>query len=324
MLRAIRRGGPQLGRVPARAFLLGAALAGVAACSLSQEGVMPPADTLFFPSSAAMAPDGDWLYVANSNADLRYNDGTLVVMNVGEDRTVATDSGLLTLRGAASDRARPSEWAVCAQQDYVHPLPRSTPPTCCWDALDSNILNCDERLYVQSDATVRIGSFASGMVLQPNCKGPCDIGLHGRPRWLAHHVGVRGDTSLTWVDVVPRGDGPHPGLRCRQDGADGMLAECTQKVTETTSILFSQSGNPNAPSVGLPDEPFALALDEPHGLLYVGALVGNTSVVASGGVSLFDVSETAAPVESPGFRPRRGSSPRSIVRFRPTAPAASA
>ncbi|HVV16251.1 MAG TPA: hypothetical protein VHH90_03535 [Polyangia bacterium] len=256
---------------------------------------MPPADTLFFPSSAAMAPDGGWLFVANSNADLRYNDGTLLVMNVGEDRTVATDSGPVTLRGAASDRARPSDWAICPQPDYVHPLPRSTPPTCCWDALDSNILNCDERLYVQAETTVRIGSFAAGMVWQPNCKSPCDVGCTADPDGARIILGVRGDTSLTWVDVLPAGDGPHPALRCRQDGADGSLAECTQKVTDTTSVLFSQSGDPNAPPVGLPDEPYALALDQARGLLYVGHLVGNTSVVASGGLSLFDVSETALP-----------------------------
>ena len=134
-----------------------------------------------------MQPDGDWLYVANSNADLRFNDGTLLVMNVGEDRTVATDSGPVTLRGAASDRARPSDWAVCPQQDYVNPLPRSTPPTCCWDALDSNILNCDERLYVQSDATVRIGSFAAGHGLAAQLPEPVRRRLHGGPQRLAPH-----------------------------------------------------------------------------------------------------------------------------------------
>src|SRR6185312_17229862 len=102
------------------AFLLGALAAlaaGAAACSLSQEGVMPPADTLFFPAAAVMPPDGQWLYVANSNADLRYNDGTLAMLNVGEDVVTATADGTLTLRGAASDRARPGQWAVCPQQD---------------------------------------------------------------------------------------------------------------------------------------------------------------------------------------------------------------
>lgn len=302
MVRGIRRGGPEIGRAPVNACLVALALTGVAACSLSQEGVMPPADTLFFPSSAVMAPDGNWLYVANSNADLRYNDGTLVVLNVGEDRTVPTESGVVTLRGAASDRARPGDWAVCPQQDYVNPLSRSTRPTCCWDVLDSNILNCDERLYVQSDATVRIGSFAAAMIWQPNCKSNCDVGCTADPSGARIIVAVRGDTSLTWVDVVPAGDGPHPEFRCRQDGAHGTLAECTQKVTDTTSVLFSQSSDPNAPLVGLPDEPFALALDEPHGLLYAGHLVGNTSVVASGGLSLFDVSETGLP-SSAGFSP---------------------
>ena len=273
---------------------------------------MPPADTLFFPSSAAMAPDGDWLYVANSNADLRFNDGTLVVLNVGEDRTVATDSGLLTLRGAASDRARPSEWAACGQQDYVHPLPRSNPPTCCWDALDSNILNCDERLYVQSDATVRIGSFAAGMVWQPNCTGRrATSACTADPSGGAHSSWACAATPpLTWVDVVPRGPTARTPSCIAGRTAPRDAGRVHAEGHDTTSVLSSQSGDPNAPSVGLPDEPYALALDEPHGLLYVGHLVGNTSVVASGGVSLFDVSETGLP-STAGFPP----APRFVAPF---------
>ncbi|HXU64086.1 MAG TPA: hypothetical protein VN962_20445 [Polyangia bacterium] len=289
------------------AFLLGALAAlaaGAAACSLSQEGVMPPADTLFFPAAAVMPPDGQWLYVANSNADLRYNDGTLAMLNVGEDVVTATADGTLTLRGAASDRARPGQWAVCPQQDYVHPLSRGTAPTCCWDVLDSNILNCDERLYVQSDATVRIGSFTAGMVWQNYCDGKC-AKQEGCPFGDGARIilGVRGDTSLTWVDVVPDAYAPHPSLHCRQDGTVGSLAECTQKVTSMRSNLLTEAGDTNAPDVQLPDEPYALTLDIDRDLLYVGHLVGNTSTPDSGGISVFNVSPNSSAPSAAGFPP---------------------
>jgi hypothetical protein len=284
------------------AFLLGALAAmaaGAAACSLSQEGVTPPADTLFFPSYAVMPDTGQWLYVANSNADLRYNGGTLAMLNVGPD--VVTDTG--TLRGAASDRARPGEWGVCPQANYVTPLPRSTPATCCWDLLDSNILNCDERLYVQADATVRVGSFAAGMVFQPYCSGPCwtpDTCPYD-PAAGRIIMGVRGDTSITWVDVLP-GDGPHPGLHCRQDGSTGKLVECTQKVTSMRPAFQSETNDKSLPDVPLPDEPYALTLDKARDLLYVGHLVGNTSTPDSGGISIFNVANGPYPTGS-GFPP---------------------
>jgi hypothetical protein len=226
---------------------------------------MPPADTFFFPSSGLMAPEGNWLYVANSNADLRFNDGTLAMVDVN---------------AAAADRQ--ANWGACPQVDYVNPLPRTDPAICCWDALDSNILNCDERRYIQSDATVRIGSFAAGMAWQAS--GTCaELPADGRI-----YIGVRGDTSMTWVDVSSN-PGAHPTLVCRPDGVTGSLAECTQKVLDTTSDLDSAQGDPNPPQVGLPDEPYALQVDQELGLLYVGHLVGNTSVANSGGVSLFKI-----------------------------------
>ena len=63
-------------------------------------------------------------------------------------------------------------------------------------------------------------------------------------------------------------------------------------MVDTSSPLALESGNPQAPATTLPDEPYALALDEKRGYLYVGHLVGSTSVSDTGGVSLFDVSGT--------------------------------
>ncbi len=145
-----------------------AALAALAlstwACTLSQNGVTPPSDTFFYPTSGVMSPTdpaGQWLYVANSNADLRFNDGTLVMVNVGDAEVPNPSLPDGVLHAAAKDRADPGAWGACPQADYVNPLSRSLPQTCCWDLLDSNILNCDERRYIPPDATVLIGSFAA-------------------------------------------------------------------------------------------------------------------------------------------------------------------
>src|SRR5262249_2156523 len=118
----------------------------------NQEGVPPPRDHIAFPSSALVDPvAGDWLYVVNSNSDLRYNNGTLVAVD---------------LKAAAADRARPGNWDLCPYADFIPPS-NQPPGFCCWDFLDHSILNCDERNYVASVSTIEIGSFGSAMVFQP-------------------------------------------------------------------------------------------------------------------------------------------------------------
>src|SRR5579871_326605 len=313
----------------ARLFWLAAL--GAAACSLSQNGVDPPADTFFYPTSALMSPQdaaGSWLYVANSNADLRFNDGTLLMLNVGDqqlpDAANLTTGGVLY--GAAADRADTS-WSACPQADYVNPLPRSDAPICCRDLLDTNIINCDERRYTTPDATVLIGSFAAQMIWQSYCDDPCITAQDPNAKCSAAAdagrilIGVRGDTSLSYVDVVQPttaasptiNSAPHPAFHCTQ-GSETLaasLTECDQKITDVASNLNAFAGNNDAPQVPLPDEPYALTLDVPRGYLYVGHLVGSTSVQDTGGVSLFDASGTG--FTATGFPP----GPRFIAPFSP-------
>src|SRR5262249_41657061 len=113
-------------------------------------------------------------------------------------------------------------------------------------------------------------------------------------------IGVRGDTSLTDVDVAMSGSyhnpatSPRPAFHCilNDPNPTPALAECDQKVQDATTNLnlLTEDTSSNA-KVNPPDEPYALALD-PTGraALYVGHLVGNTSTQDSGGVSLFDAS----------------------------------
>jgi len=295
-------------RAKAHAFVLLTA-AGVwsPACGLNQGGVEPPRDTIAFPASAVMDSSGDWLFVTNSNADLRYNDGTLVAFSL--------------LRAAADrDPAVSPPWEPCPRVSY--PNPRSDPAHfCCWDALDSDILNCDERAYVgpdddigNGDGNVRIGSFAAAMLLQPrqcpttldqDCAALCDETAVVDSHLPDDHLllGVRGDTSLTFIDVerfpTPKDLADHPELApapprpprltCSSETGDFAVCDKDHTINKTGSALASPTMDPTSQEVTLPDEPYALAYDDANGLLYVGHLTGNTTRPLSGGFSLFDV-----------------------------------
>jgi hypothetical protein len=275
----------------AQTLALFAALGSVMpACSLSQNGVTPHPDTISYPAGAVTDPAGNWLFVANSNADLRYNDGTLVSLD---------------LQSAMKERANP-EWLPCPKVDYLHPYTQPTDttkpvaPFCCWDRLDPNILNCDEQGYITSDNTVRLGSFAAGMVwidpqcpTKPACPRNCDPAhapwLSTAPARIA--IAVRGDASLTYLNI--NGTNP-PVPDC---GNTGPFGECDQahRITQTftpAAVLEGDTTASSATILRLPDEPYTLALDRDSNLLYLGHLTGDISRAFSGGISLFDVTPT--------------------------------
>ena len=236
-----------------------------------------------------MDSSGDWLFVTNSNADLRYNDGTLIA---------------LSLERAADDRAK--SWGPCDR--VSHPNPRTDElPFCCWDTLDRSALNCDERAYIGPDddigngaGNIRIGSFAAAMVLQkPECPTACAEPCPDSPGDNRLLIGVRGDTSLTFVDVGAGTPDMPPALTCSSGGEDFATCDEAYRVNKAGSALAAPSPEAMAPEVALPDEPYALALDDTNGLLYIGHLTGNTSRPFTGGFSLFDVAFGEGPLNTP-------------------------
>ncbi len=161
-------------QAPAYVLLL-LACASAPACGLNQAGVDPLENTIAYPASAVMDKNGDWLFVTNSNADLRYNDGTLIALNL--DRA-ANDREPYDPGDNPPATENHPDWAQCPEVNYDNPLHSQYPiDFCCHDALDPNLVNCDERGYVGPAAdkgngtwNVRIGSFAAGMVRQvPAC-----------------------------------------------------------------------------------------------------------------------------------------------------------
>jgi hypothetical protein len=262
------------------------------ACGLNQEGVPPPQDAIFFPASAVADPAGDWLYVTNSNSDLRYNDGTLVAVD-----TRVVDSVMGT------------SWGDCPQVGYIYPrsMPANGPGRCCWDLLDRSILNCDERQFIDAGATVKIGSFSAGMVMQPSaCPAdgsagsttrPCSTGCTN-PDHAAGRLffGVRGNSSITWVDVRHTPDEGSVSLDCNTMGGDFPECDTAHEVTTSLQTIASAGVGPQPVPLTVPDEPYALTLDDQRQLLYVGHLKGDNAHPGTGGISLIDVEDPTGSV----------------------------
>ena len=314
---------PGRGRARARwRWLLLAAVACAPACKLNQQGVSPPLDRIAFPASALVDPDGRWLYVANSNSDLRYNNGTLVAV----DLDAATQDRFAPV---APDHT-PITWPVCPAADRVRPdsvdvhaFPADEFP-CCWDFLDHTILNCDERLYIPPASTVKIGSFASGMAFQSFAEPACDPNLPpaqamnalrngartrhecnancpGDPVNGRLFIGIRGNSSLTYVDTGREAD-PSLGTRPRFSGISCVTpGSAVPDVCSVTEQPPPKSPANTDPPIHVPDEPYALVLDQSKDLLYVGNLRGDTAHPQTGGISLFDVRRPDPTISQPEF-----------------------
>ncbi len=110
-------------------------------------------------------------------------------------------------------------------------------------------LNCDERGYVATASTVRVGSFGSGIVVSGAAESS-DRRLF---------VAVRAEPSVTYIDA--RLDGPEISFRCQAAGTQepNPLCDESHKVRTGTDALGT---------FNLPEEPYSLALDERLGVLY--------------------------------------------------------
>ena len=60
-------------------FVLSAVAIG-GGCNFGQSGIAPPTNRIFLPAGLIADPVEDFLYVVNSNSDLRFNAGTVVAV----------------------------------------------------------------------------------------------------------------------------------------------------------------------------------------------------------------------------------------------------
>jgi hypothetical protein len=222
---------------------------------VERAGIDPPKDELFFPTGLAVSPDGRFLFVTNGNSDLEYNGGTVAVVDLAAvSRRLAA--------GAVSG--------------------------CRWAPQNPDILECDETGLIIDEATVRIGSFASDLAVleRPEWAPEADPETTGHYRLYAP---VRGDPSVTYVDVLFENEEEGSALRCLSCGNG-----CADREADIPSCADDHVvGGPPAEApyidVDLPEEPYGIFVDESLRLLYVSHLIG-------GGVTLFDLSDDDVPV----------------------------
>jgi DNA-binding beta-propeller fold protein YncE len=131
-------------------------------CTASSLEVLPPVDQLYSPTALAVSPDESVLFVTDANSELRYNSGSISVFDLARvDQAVAAWVG----------------------SDHV------VPPGCSQDSDHSETLVCDEAQFMITEASVRIGNFASDMAVQDRGSGLARL-----------IVPTRGDPSVEWID----------------------------------------------------------------------------------------------------------------------------
>lgn len=145
---------------PATVLAIGIAIAG-AACTASAEDVRPPQDQLYFPTGAALAPDGSKLFVVNANSELRYDSGSIAILDLNLANQVS------------------SNWIST----------RTAPDGCHADSDHTETLVCDETPFIIPDSGARIGNFATDIAVQDFHNGA-----------LRLIVPTRGDPSVAWLD----------------------------------------------------------------------------------------------------------------------------
>ena len=174
----------------------------IAGCTASAAEVSPPQDQLYFPSGLGLSPDEKSLFVANSNSELRYDSGSISVIDLDLVQDTIT------------------HWTITKAGPY--------PDGCLPDPDHAETLVCDETAFLRAGAGVRIGNFATDIAVQDlTVTGGGTVAPGGYTSRLI--VPTRGDPSITWIDF----DGTN--LHCA-DGTDGFaLCDDAHRLTSVVT-----------------------------------------------------------------------------------------
>ena len=240
---------------------------------VDRPGIDPPRDKFFFPTGLAVTDDGRYLFVTNGNADLNYNGGTVNMIDL---------------------------------QALARKLESGGGPGCSWDPQDPMVLECEESSVIIAQATVRVGHFPGSIeVLQrkpwvPEAE-PDGYGLNRL------YIPVRGDPSLTYIDVVHEGPERDSPVKCLSCGRGCALSG--EKIPDCARAHMVSETPKDTPysTVKIPAEPYGVFTDRDLRFMYMTHL-------SNGSISLFDFSNDDVPVLrqvtaeylAPGLDGRRG------------------
>src|SRR5687767_2012555 len=189
----------------------------IASCTASGEDVRPPDDQLFFPSGMAIAQGK--LFVANSNSELRYDSGAIHVIDLA-----VVEETIAAWAGGTGDRG-----------------------DCEPDPERRETLICDEAKFINENAGVRIGNFATDIAVQDF------TGTSGEVE-LRVIVPTRGDPSITWADF----DGTR--LSCASGSGAFLVCDAAHRLSSVRDL------GEDAP---IHEEPFGVFADAANGYAIV-------------------------------------------------------
>lgn len=192
-------------------------------CATEDPGIDPNTDRFYFPIGLTLDPQGDFLFISNSNSDLRFNGGTITALDLsalpGDLTQIKADveAGKLDCAPARTDI---TSWE-CKESQFIHPA-----------------------------ATIRIGDFPSA--LQISSDGTrLFAGVRGDTSYLL------------WADITHYKENlgktvERVDLSCNDACDPGRARDCDQwdcdekhKISRSEELLKD-----------LPREPFGILLNE--------------------------------------------------------------
>ena len=234
-------------------------------CSFGESGIAPPTNRVFLPAGMLADPAGNFLYVVNSNSDLRFNAGTVVAVDLSKIKSVPANPDRCTKTRFSRTEGVPGDY-------------------CCRDMVDSNLINCNDPQFIRDDATIEIGSFGGAAAMQTFQRDGVDI------RRL--FVAVRAEPSITYADVTVGDDGTGSqtvSIRCTGPHGPGAPEQPRNAFCEDNWRVRRPGGATPGERV-LPEEPHALWFDQTSQSLVVGHLtVAANAQLLGGGLSTIDV-----------------------------------
>jgi hypothetical protein len=250
--------------------LLGVGVVVASGCYKSGEGPDPDDHSPYYPVGVAISKSGKFLFLANSNFDLRYNSGTLQAFDAKAIREAAVECRKLIVGWRANG----------ATTGDLGPAP----PCRSGVALDGSATE-ENKAARFARADVRIGAFAADVTVVDRVDAAGKARNDGGRLLLP----VRGDASLTVIDYEEGGtdDAPTIVLRCAPGATANHFGD---KCAPGWRLTGGEGGGAGSRGLTLEGEPFATStVVGPIGTGFAAQPNGITTIAhqSTGDVSLF-------------------------------------
>ena len=228
----------------------------ISGCMPDTSGDPPPSDRLIYPVGLATTASDDYLLVANSNFDLRYNAGTLVAIDLKKLEYIQQGGGKETDTDTDADAGTNTDAGTYTGINLDE-----------WRSPSGEFLYVPPGELIDPKDTIRMDAFASDLELTPNMNRALIPVRGGKER---HILVVEVDETAANGRVLSCGQG------------DGLKCDSAHRVTSNEDVT-------------LPIEPYAVSsmnlsrriIDDDNREVTVTNTLGFATHLKSGSVSAF-------------------------------------